>query len=314
MSYCNYQSIPFWEFIQSMDAAGAGVDRPAFGFGAAPPHGPPPPFFGFGGAFGRGAHHGWGRGGFHRRGGPPGCHHHRGPPHCTPKDPKDPEKDPEKDPQNPEDPPKDGEPQEPGNPNYTSGEENAEGPSWGPWAYRRGGHRHGRWGRHHGPPGPSPFGGPGGAPFDMSGLMNAFANHPIAQALRSYVGAQQDEDDQSFTPPVDIFSTPSTYVLHVALPGAKKEDVGVNWDAEKNELNVAGVVYRQGDEEFLKTLTNKERKVGMFERNVHLPLPEEEKEEIDGDNISARMEDGVLIVTVPKVEKEWTEVKKVDIE
>lgn len=296
-----------------MDAAGSGVDGPAFGFGAAPPQGPPPHFFGFGGPFGRGGHHGWGRGGCHRRG-PPGGRCHRGPPHCKPKDPKDPEKDPEKDPQNPEDPPKDGEPQDAGNPNETSREENAEGPSWGPWGRRHWAHRHGPWGRHHGPPPPAPFGGPAGTPFDMSAMMNAIANHPIAQALRSYAEAQQGDDEQTFTPPIDVFSTPTAYVLHVALPGAKKEDVGVNWDAEKNELNVAGVVYRQGDEEFLKMLSKKERRVGAFERNVRLPPPEEEKEEVDGENITARMEDGVLIVTVPKVEKEWTEIKKVDIE
>jgi len=35
---------------------------------------------------------------------------------------------------------------------------------------------------------------------------------------------------------------------------------------------------------------------------------------VDGDAISAKLEDGVLIVTVPKVEKEWTEVKRVDIQ
>ena len=79
-------------------------------------------------------------------------------------------------------------------------------------------------------------------------------------------------------------------------------------------MSIAGVVYRHGDEEFLKTLTTSERKVGMFERTVKLPPAEEEKEEVDGDNITAKLEDGVLVVTVPKVEKDWTEVKRVDIE
>ena len=124
----------------------------------------------------------------------------------------------------------------------------------------------------------------------------------------------EDADaENTFIPPVDIFSTSQAFVLHVALPGAKKEDVGVNWDAEKGLLNLAGVVYRQGDEEFLKTLSKSERKVGVFERTVKLPPGEAEKEEIDGDAISAKLEDGVLVVTVPKVEKEWTEVKKIDI-
>jgi len=150
--------------------------------------------------------------------------------------------------------------------------------------------------------------------------------HPFAETLRNYAqqaagaGARSAEtvvpdnnSEDTFTPPVDVFSTPTSYILHVALPGAKKEDVGVNWDAEKGVLNVAGVVYRQGDEEFLKNLSQSERKVGVFERTIKLPPGNEEKEEVDGDAITAKLEDGVLVVTVPKLEKEWTEVKRVDI-
>ena len=157
----------------------------------------------------------------------------------------------------------------------------------------------------------------------MSALFESLSQHPLAQAFRNYADAQrsgetwapEDVDvENSFIPPVDIFSTEKAYVLHVALPGAKKEDVGVNWDAEKSLLNLAGVVYRQGDEEFLKTLSKSERRVGAFERTIKLPPGDEEKDEIDGDAITAKLEDGVLVVTVPKIEKEWTEVKKVDIE
>jgi len=170
-----------------------------------------------------------------------------------------------------------------------------------------------------------------GAPnnFDFTALLESLSAHPLAQAFRNFteqaatgnrsVETLVPEDNDvanNFVPPIDTFSTQTAYVLHVALPGAKKEDVGVNWDAEKGVLNVAGVVYRQGDEAFLKCLTEGERKVGIFERSVKLPPGNdtEGKGEVDGDGISAKLEDGVLIVTVPKVEKEWTEVKRVDIE
>jgi HSP20 family protein len=156
----------------------------------------------------------------------------------------------------------------------------------------------------------------------MSALINAFSSHPFAQAVRSF--AEQsgvtprestetvtaDDGVDKFTPPVDVFSTPSSYVLHIALPGAKKEDVGVNWDAEKSVLNIAGVIYRAGDEQFLNYLKSGERKVGLFEREVKLG----DDGEVDGDSISAKLEDGVLVVVVGKIEKEWTDVKKVDIE
>ncbi|KAF7877028.1 uncharacterized protein EAF02_008248 [Botrytis sinoallii] len=195
------------------------------------------------------------------------------------------------------------------------------GPHGGPHG-RGGPHAWGGPHGHHGRRGPPPFAGPGG-PFDFSAMMQAISSHPIAQAFGVPAAQRSGETlvpedadtENSFVPPIDVFTTENAYVLHIALPGAKKEDVGVHWDAEKGMLNMAGVVYRQGDEKFLESLTKKERKVGAFERTMKLPLDEEDKSEIDGDNITAKLEDGVLVVTVPKVEKEesWTEVKRVDI-
>ena len=88
--------------------------------------------------------------------------------------------------------------------------------------------------------------------------------------------------------------------------------MGVNWDADKSELNVAGVIYRPGDEEFLKTLALDERKVGVFDRKVKLGS-KANPANVDADGIGAKMEDGVLLITIPKTE-EFVDVKKVDIE
>jgi HSP20 family protein len=193
--------------------------------------------------------------------------------------------------------------------------------------------------------------------------MNGLSNHPFFQNLRPYVEGFQraqaenrarasgdaeaanrpqqpvyrdendnDDDDaddadgvDSFLPPVDVFNTDAAYILHVALPGAKKEDVGVDWDAEAGILRVAGVVHRPGDDVFQRSLTSAERRVGMFERSIPLPPPtihqhhqqgegQPQREDVDALGITARMEDGLLVVTVPKLEREWTEIRKVDIE
>ena len=151
-------------------------------------------------------------------------------------------------------------------------------------------------------------------------MMRHFASHPFVQSLRDYAQhtrntPDQNTDSETFAPPVDVFNTEQAFVLHVALPGAKKEDIGVNWDTDKSVVNIAGVLYRPGDEKFLEGLASAERRVGMFERSIVLPpVGVAEKDEIDGFSISAKMEDGVLIIVVPKVEKEWTEIRKVDIE
>merc|ERR1712137_1297705 len=94
-------------------------------------------------------------------------------------------------------------------------------------------------------------------------------------------------ESEDHIPDADIFDTESAYVVHVSLPGAKKEDVGVSWDAEKSELSVAGVIYRPGDEEFLKTLALDERKVGVFKRKVRLGS-RANPAQVDGDAITAK--------------------------
>lgn len=118
---------------------------------------------------------------------------------------------------------------------------------------------------------------------------------------------------EDFKPEADVFDTEDSYVIHVSLPGAKKEDVGVNWDAEKSELNIAGVIYRPGDEEFLKTLALDERKVGAFERKIRLGS-RANPAQVDVEGITAKLEDGVLRVVVPRLNGEFVEIKKVDVE
>lgn len=151
--------------------------------------------------------------------------------------------------------------------------------------------------------------------FDMSklgDLISQFAPEDVAAFTGATRNAESNENSKDFSPEADIFDTQDAFVVHVSLPGAKKEDVGVNWDADKSELNIAGVIYRPGDEEFLKTLALDERKVGVFERKVKLGS-KESPASVDSDAISAKMEDGILRVTIPKIES-FVEVKKVDIE
>ncbi|KAI4149740.1 MAG: hypothetical protein LQ341_001247 [Variospora aurantia] len=181
--------------------------------------------------------------------------------------------------------------------------------------------QHGGWGGGRG--GSRCGSGLGGGPFPgLDGLGNDLDLNKIAEFFASHFNTADNKTDnenknngasKDFSPPADIFDTDENYVVHVSLPGAKKEDVGVNWDADKSELSVAGVIYRPGDEEFLKTLALDERQVGVFERKVRLGS-RASPAVVDEDGMSAKMEDGVLVVTIPKRDAGYVEVKKVDIE
>jgi HSP20 family protein len=121
------------------------------------------------------------------------------------------------------------------------------------------------------------------------GYGSPFAGHPFAYVFRPNAGT--DTNNQDHTPPADVFDTEDGYVIHISLPGARKEDVGINWDADKSELSVAGVIYRPGDEEFLKTLALDERTVGAFEKKVRLGNSRHPAK-VEDEAITAKLEDG----------------------
>ncbi|KAI9893227.1 MAG: hypothetical protein M1814_000354 [Vezdaea aestivalis] len=140
------------------------------------------------------------------------------------------------------------------------------------------------------------FGGPRGGFHGRGG-------HPACGGRNRFTN-----EDGSFRPAVDIFESPSKYDIHVSLPGSQKTDIGLDWDQENGTLKIAGVIHRPGGEEFLKTITNvAERRTGLFERKVKL-------EKVDADAILAKLEDGVLRIEVPKEEKEFDVIKKIDVE
>ncbi|RMZ81900.1 hypothetical protein DV738_g1957, partial [Chaetothyriales sp. CBS 135597] len=132
-------------------------------------------------------------------------------------------------------------------------------------------------------------------------LVSAAKNAGIPGSWRGQSGSEVD-----FEPEMDIFDTPTQYIIHLSLPGAKKQDVGVDWDGENSELHVAGVVHRPGvDEEMLSYLVinGRRRENGVFEKVVRLGT-KDEPASIDAAGISAKMTDGVLVIAVPKIQVE----------
>lgn len=113
-------------------------------------------------------------------------------------------------------------------------------------------------------------GGPSFGRFNMGPLSDFIQAQFVGNDNVGNESHKKTSSNDDFQPEADVFDTESAFVIHVSLPGAKKEDVGVSWDADKNELSVAGVIYRPGDEDFLKTLALNDRKVGAFERKIRL--------------------------------------------
>ena len=199
--------------------------------------------------------------------------------------------------------------------------------------HRRGCHpHHGGRGHHHGPHshGPHPHGppqsgsethaqpphpehrrcGPGG--FDLSSFLNNLGTRlgvdlsgAAENAATPFTAPRHTRsNDADFEPRADIFDTASSYTVHVSLPGAKKEDIGVDYDGENSVLKITGVVHRPGvDEALLSKLVvdGRKRETGVFEKAVRLGT-KRDPASIDVAAITAKMTDGVLVVNIPKVE------------
>lgn len=98
-----------------------------------------------------------------------------------------------------------------------------------------------------------------------------------------------------WSPVVDVRESPDEIQVVAELPGLTPEDVDVS--IENNVLTISGEKkheIEEGKEDGAYHLI--ERRYGRFERSFTLPRT------VDADAISARFENGVLTVTLPKAE------------
>lgn len=104
---------------------------------------------------------------------------------------------------------------------------------------------------------------------------------------------------------VDWKETPTEHVFKADLPGLKKEEVVVQVEDHRT-LSISG---QRKKEEVHKTDTwhRVERSSGKFMRKFRSP------ENANLDRITAKVEDGVLMVVVPKMEKKKPVMRRIEI-
>jgi HSP20 family protein len=122
--------------------------------------------------------------------------------------------------------------------------------------------------------------------------------HRISRLFNEALGTldweARDNAGASWVPPVDIFEQPDAIRIAAEVPGVKPEDVKIS--LEDNVLTIHGSK-DQVSQERTERVHRYERTYGTFERSFTLPTT------VDATNIKAGYENGVLTVTLPKVEK-----------
>jgi HSP20 family protein len=102
-----------------------------------------------------------------------------------------------------------------------------------------------------------------------------------------------DVGDQSWTPLVDMSENDTEYHIDIEAPGVMREDLMIG--IEGQEFSVSGK-YRSEDHHEGNDVRRSSRRSGQFEYMVRLPHA------VDSDKVSAELKDGVLCVSIPKME------------
>ena|SRR5689334_24979429 len=117
-------------------------------------------------------------------------------------------------------------------------------------------------------------------------------NTQVATTNQQVRNNQPARKEEYVTPQVNIFETGEGYVLEAEMPGVNKE--GLEITLENNEITIVG---HRREESTSGHALFRERHAGDYRRVFELDPA------IDGSKISARMEQGVLTLTLPKSEK-----------
>lgn len=139
-------------------------------------------------------------------------------------------------------------------------------------------------------------------PFRDISSMQDRMNRIFGEFLERSRGGEEGLSTGAWMPAVDIYETTDAVCLRAELPGVDREDVSV----EVKD----GVLRLHGERKFEKEVDEEnyhriERAYGTFHRSFTLPPS------IDGENVIARMKDGVLEVKLPK--KEQAKPKQITI-
>jgi len=131
----------------------------------------------------------------------------------------------------------------------------------------------------------SPFRRSLGGESHMDSILNEFFNPGVCI---------DERETRVWNPVVDVYENDEEIVVKAEVPGVEKKDISV--DINDGVLTVKGE--RRHEEKVPEDrFYRKERVYGKFQRSFRLP------EGTDYDKINADFKNGILTVTVPKVEE-----------
>jgi HSP20 family protein len=114
----------------------------------------------------------------------------------------------------------------------------------------------------------------------------------VASLSRAMDDVFAPELSTTWMPPLDATESESAYVVTIDLPGIKRENIKIGYD--RGVLSVTGTREGEAAEKNGERFYVRERPWGTFSRSVRF------SRDVDSDRIGAKLNHGVLTITVPK--------------
>ena len=102
---------------------------------------------------------------------------------------------------------------------------------------------------------------------------------------------------------LDVHDTEKEFVIEAELPGVPKDEISLNTNDGVLTISVSRDETKENER---KKFLHKERRVTSMSRSIYL-------KDINAQDVKAKLDNGVLTVTVPKLEKQITD-QKIEIE
>ena len=134
---------------------------------------------------------------------------------------------------------------------------------------------------------------------DMQAEVNRLFDNFLGRPAQQHAGMER-----VWAPAVDMYETKDALVVVAELPGLVEKDI---------HLSIVGdVLSVRGERSWNQEVKQEnyyrgERWYGKFERSLPLPMP------VQADKVSAKYRDGVLTITLPKVEEIRPKEIKIDV-
>lgn len=123
-------------------------------------------------------------------------------------------------------------------------------------------------------------------PRVFSNLLDTMLDEFVASA------AEGPRDSGAFSPRIDVIETDAGYQVEADLPGVTKSDIKVSVDGQR--VTIKAEVRRETERKEGETVLHAERVVRQYARSFELP------QEVDDAQAVAKLENGVLMLTLPK--------------